>query len=219
MTAKLISKTVPEAFLGINSDQLVAYIARVSHPENQDKHETGWKLLRSLIRRREWSPFDMVDATLEIVTTRDVARQLIRHRSFYFQEFSQRYAEVKDFAPPRDARAPHPTDRQLSVPVADPSLSTWWRDRQNAVIAEARDAYRKAIDFGIAREVARAVLPEGLTISRLYMKGSLRSWYHYVDLRYRRGGAQTEHEALAGEINAVLSIHFPMLFTEVEQGV
>lgn len=186
MTVSLVWAT-PEA------DRLVAYMARVSAPENQGNDATAPRLIGYLIRHRHWSPFEMVSACVEIVTTRDIGRQLLRHRSFSFQEFSQRYADTRELppAPLREARLKHPTNRQASTSTTDEVLAAWWKDAQEDVLAAAETAYQIALEYGIAKEVARAVLPEGLTTSRLYMAGSLRSWLHFCDLRR---GPETQKE-------------------------
>ena len=190
--------------------ELIAYFARVSSTANQHKHETGGKLLRSLVRRAEWSPFEMVSLTMEIVTTRDIARQILRHRSFSFQEFSQRYAVVTEEPVFREARTPHPTDRQLSIETADFELRDRWAQLQLYASAYAVVAYKEALEAGIAKEVARAVLPEGMTTSRLYMAGNLRSWLHYVQLR-ADPKTQKEHRVIAEQCRAVLIDTFPAL--------
>ncbi|CAB4140008.1 THY1 Predicted alternative thymidylate synthase [uncultured Caudovirales phage] len=186
MTVSLVWAT-PDA------DRLVAYMARVSAPQNQNNDATAPRLIGYLIRHRHWSPFEMVNLCVEVDTTRDIARQLLRHRSFTFQEFSQRYADVGDLppAPFREARLKHPTNRQASVPTTDEVLAAWWKNAQDDVRAAAETAYQIALEYGIAKEVARAVLPEGLTMSRLYMNGSLRSWLHFCDLRR---GPETQKE-------------------------
>ena len=186
---------------------LLAHHARVSNTANQGNHETGPKLLRSLIRRKEWSPLEMVHLTMEIETTRDVARQMLRHRSFSFQEFSQRYSEVDDDPVFREARLQHPTDRQASV-ECEPDRD--WDAMQEVAWEQAIHAYRYAIHTGIAKEVARAVLPEGMTRSLLYMAGSLRSWVHYCELRCDEK-TQKEHRLIAQEVRSIILKEFPML--------
>lgn len=193
-----------------DTSALLAYCARVSSTANQNKHETGGKLLRSLVRRKEWSPLEMVSLTMEIVTTRDIARQILRHRSFSFQEFSQRYAVVDDEPVYREARLQHPTDRQMSVEVEDDELQAEWRERQNALGYYADNVYQWALANGIAKEVARTVLPEGMTPSRLFMAGSLRSWLHYVGLRTEQG-TQKEHREVALGVAGILREQFPDL--------
>lgn len=175
------------------ADELVAYMARVSAPHNQDNHKTASRLIGYLIKHRHWSPFEMVSACLEIETTRDIARQLLRHRSFSFQEFSQRYASVKamPLPPLRETRLQDEKNRQNSIPCEDPELDVWWQDEQTFIQQAALTAYLNALSRGVAKEVARAILPEGLTASRLYMAGSLRSWLHFCDLRR---GPETQKE-------------------------
>jgi len=183
--------------------ELVAYCARVSNPANQENVSTGPRLVDYLVRHRHWSPLEMVDITLEIVTTRDIARQLLRHRSFSFQEFSQRYAEVTPDYVLREARAQDPKNRQNSLPISDPKIHEDWARIQEILGHLALSAYKSALSVGIAKEVARSVLPEGMTESRLYMKGSLRSWIHYLEVR-TDPSTQKEHRALAEEIRRVI---------------
>lgn len=191
MTVSLIWAT-PDA------DALIARIARVSNPANEGNDATAPRLLAYLIRNRHWSPFEMASVCMEVVTTRDVGRQMLRHRSFSFQEWSQRYAEVGalDEAPLRAARMQHPTNRQASVPCEDVATAWWWESAQRSIRGDALDAYQTALSRGIAKEVARAVLPEGLTPTRLYMAGTVRSWLHFCDLR-RGHGTQPEAVAVA----------------------
>lgn len=210
MTARLITISSPVGGVTPDTQSLLAYMARVSSTANQGNHETGTKLLRSLVRRKEWSPFEMVSLTMEIVTTRDIARQLLRHRSFSFQEFSQRYAEVEDEPVFREARLQHPTDRQASIETDDTRLKDWWAYAQAEVQRAADSYYGLALKRGIAKEVARAVLPEGMTPSRLYMAGTLRSWLHYVGLR-TSAGTQKEHRLIAVQCADVLRREFPEL--------
>jgi thymidylate synthase (FAD) len=191
--------------------ELVAYCARVSNPANQFNAETSEKLIRYLVRNAHWSPLEMVSACIEITTTRDIARQMLRHRSFSFQEFSQRYADPVqelDFVL-REARLQDPKNRQNSVEVEDTILQNeWFRAQQRAIYAAKRE-YEWAIKNGIAKEQARAVLPEGLTVSRLLMNGTLRSWIHYIQLR-SANGTQKEHIIIAKEIANVITKIFPM---------
>ena len=181
-----------------DADRLVAYMARVSAPANQGNDQTAPKLIGYLIRNQHWSPFEMVSACLEVEVPRDIGRQLLRHRSFSFQEFSQRYADVGELpqAPLREARLKHPTNRQASVATTDEVLAAWWKNAQDDVRAAAETAYQIALEYGMAKEVARAVLPEGLTMSRLYMAGTLRSWLHFCGLR-RGNGTQKETREVA----------------------
>src|SRR5210317_1351653 len=202
MKVKLISYSKPTEEIandGIdNAKQLVAFCARVSNPLNQLNTQTSEKLIKYLIKNAHWSPLEMVSACLEIETTRDIARQILRHRSFSFQEFSQRYADpTKDLEfVTREARLQDEKNRQNSVEVDDPKLQEEWDTLQEMVIEDARSAYNWAISKGIAKEQARAVLPEGLTMSRMYMNGTLRSWVHYIELR-AANGTQKEHMEVA----------------------
>ena len=178
-----------------NLQELVAYTARVSNPDNQDNAETADRLLKYLIKHKHWSPFEMVNICLEIKTTRDIARQILRHRSFSFQEFSQRYAVAQDFTL-REARMQDNKNRQNSIENADMDLQKTWERKQQGVIDEAKLAYQWALDKGIAKEQARAVLPEGNTMSTLYVNGTLRSWIHYIELR-KDASTQKEHRVVA----------------------
>lgn len=190
------------------AEDLLSYCARVSNTANQQRFKTGPQLLRSLMKRGEWSPLEMVDAVMEVETTRDIARQMLRHRSFSFQEFSQRYAEPSfDNALRRETRMEHPTDRQSSLPVTDPRTDIWFQQQQGAILILARRIYEEARHKGIAKEQARVVLPEGLTFSRLYMKGSLRSWVHYFQLRCDPK-TQREHQLVAEACKDALFEHF-----------
>ena len=195
----------------------IAYTARVSNPSNQNNTKTSEKLVRYLIKHGHWSPFEMVSATLEIETTRDIARQMIRHRSFAFQEFSQRYAEVGDLGAPmfKEARGQDPKNRQNSIRLPDGILHEEWRSKQESVWEAAKSAYDWAIKQGMAKEQARAVLPEGITPSRLYMAGTIRSWIHFVKLR-SGNGTQLEHSRVAVESAEALSDIFPMIVEFVD---
>ena len=192
MKVRLISYTQPDNIIGVdNAQELIAYCARVSNPSNQNNKETSEKLVKYLIKNRHWSPLEMVNACIEIETTRDIARQILRHRSFSFQEFSQRYADpTKDLSyQTRDARLQDPKNRQNSIELSekDRRLNEDFRMKQMSLWREAQKTYEWAIEKGIAKEQARAVLPEGMTVSRLYMNGTLRSWVHYIDLRSANG--------------------------------
>ena len=215
MKVSLVSSSQPSAELisqGIdNAQELVAYCARVSNPANQLNTETSEKLIRYLIKHKHWSPLEMVSACLEIETTRDIARQILRHRSFSFQEFSQRYADpTKDLSfVLREARLQDTKNRQNSIATDNLALQAWWEERQKRVIKECQEAYEWAIAHGIAKEQARAVLPEGLTVSRLYMNGTLRSWVHFIELR-SGNGTQKEHMEVARECAQVIAEAFPM---------
>ena len=194
-----------------NIQDLIAYCARVSNPENQANTKTTPKLLDYLIKHKHWSPFEMVSACVEVETTRDIARQLLRHRSFSFQEFSQRYADINAFSDSfvtREARLQDPKNRQNSVSNKDESLEMAWQLRQDAVIKAAKDAYDWAIENGIAKEQARCVLPEGNTVSRLYVNGTIRSWIHYIELR-SSNGTQQEHMELAVSIAEAIGKIYP----------
>ncbi len=191
---------------------LIVFAARVSNPANQSSSDTGDRLIAYLAKHKHWSPFEMASVCLEIETTRDIARQILRHRSFSFQEFSQRYANPKEFGEQfvlREARMQDNKNRQNSIETSDDVLDAAWRDRQQGVIDAAREAYDWAIDNGIAKEQARCVLPEGNTKSRLYMNGTIRSWIHYIELR-SDNGTQKEHRDIAVEIARVIGKIFPL---------
>ena len=190
---------------------LIAYCARVSNPDNQHNTETNEKLVKYLMKHKHWSPLEMVSVCLEIETTRDIARQILRHRSFSFQEFSQRYADpTKDLDfELREARLQDPKNRQNSVVTDDQELQAKWKDKQEQVIQASLDAYNFAVSNGIAKEQARAVLPEGNTLSRLYVNGTLRSWVHYIELR-GANGTQLEHMEIAYAVADVISKIFPL---------
>jgi thymidylate synthase (FAD) len=220
MQVRLVSSSAPTAEFadaGIdNVQELIAFCARVSNPSNQLNTETSERLIDYLVKHAHWSPLEMVSACVEITTTRDIARQILRHRSFAFQEFSQRYADpTKDLTfEVREARLQDTKNRQNSVELdlADPEqreLSKLWEAQQHAVIKAARDAYTWAIQNGIAKEQARAVLPEGNTVSRLYMNGTLRSWIHFIELR-SGNGTQKEHQLVALACAKVIAEVFPM---------
>jgi len=189
---------------------LVAYCARVSNPANQQNTETNEKLIRYLIKNHHWSPLEMVSICLEIETTRDIARQILRHRSFSFQEFSQRYAIADLGFSPREARVQDPKNRQNSMEVDNDALQQDWKEQQDRVIEASQQAYKWAIDHGIAKEQARAVLPEGNTMSRMYMNGTLRSWVHYIQLR-SGNGTQKEHREVALACADAIEPIFPMI--------
>ena len=192
---------------------LIAFCARVSNPSNQMNQETNEKLIKYLIKHQHWSPLEMVNACLEINTTRDIAHQIVRHRSFSFQEFSQRYADPKEFGDQfvmREARMQDPKNRQNSIENENMALEDEWANKQMAVIETAKMAYDWAIENGIAKEQARAVLPEGNTKTRLYMNGTLRSWVHYIDLR-SANGTQKEHMEIAKQCAVVIAGIFPII--------
>lgn len=213
MQVKLISHSVanPEMELE-NCQELIAYCARVSNPANQMNSETSEKLIKYLIKHAHWSPLEMVNACLQIDTTRDIAHQIVRHRSFAFQEFSQRYANPQAFGNQfviREARLQDKTNRQNSVETENVELHHAWSEQQQRVIDAAADAYNWAIEHGIAKEQARCVLPEGNTKTRLYMNGTLRSWIHYIELR-GANGTQKEHMEIAQACAKVIAEIFPL---------
>lgn len=220
MKVKLISysKAADNLESGLDSVQdLIAFCARVSNPSNQLNKDTSEKLINYLIKNQHWSPLEMVSACIEIETTRDIARQILRHRSFSFQEFSQRYADpVKELEfTVRDARLQDTKNRQNSIDLDMSNLNhretaRLWQEKQQEIIKIAKETYTWAINNGIAKEQARAVLPEGLTISRLYMSGTLRSWIHYIQLR-SENGTQKEHMEIAKACAEVIASIFPML--------
>ena len=215
MNVKLLSYSQPtDEFKSMGLDnvqELIAYCARVSNPSNQLNTDTSEKLIRYLVKHQHWSPLEMVSACLEITTTRDIARQILRHRSFSFQEFSQRYADpTKDLNfVTREARLQDPKNRQNSVVTDDQALENEWFRAQQRVIYAAKREYEWAIKNGIAKEQARAVLPEGLIESRLYMNGTLRSWIHFIELR-SANGTQKEHQKVAVACAEVIAKIFPM---------
>lgn len=198
----------------MTAEQLIAYCARVSNPANQDNPDSE-RLLKYLVKHKHWSPFEMVHVVMEINTTRDIARQILRHRSFSFQEFSQRYAAVAEMSEPREARLQDQKNRQNSIETDDPDYKDNWKYWQEEVLSVVDQAYDWAIANGIAKEVARSVLPEGLTMSRMYMSGSLRSWIHYCELRMANG-TQKEHRLIAEQCWNVIVEQFPSLKTVLE---
>ena len=210
-SVKLVAVTKP-VIDGLNTaEDFVAYAARVSNPSNQMNTETSGKLLKYLVKNQHWSPFEMAHAVMEINTTRDIARQILRHRSFSFQEFSQRYANVEDMGfQLREARLQDTKNRQNSLEVEDANLEAEWEYFQEELLEEVKEIYRWAIDNGIAKEQARAVLPEGLTNSRLYMSGSLRSWLHYCAIRTDKA-TQKEHREVADQALLILKKEFPSI--------
>ena len=219
MKVSLVSSSQPSTELVaqgiVNAQELVAYCARVSNPSNQTNTDTSEKLIRYLIKHKHWSPLEMVSACLEIETTRDIARQILRHRSFSFQEFSQRYAVADLGWELKETRLQDTKNRQNSIELkgltlTEQNLIEQWRNKQEQLIRDAEYAYDWAIEKGIAKEQARAVLPEGLTVSRLYMQGTLRSWLHYIELR---SGPETqkEHRQVAQACAGALESIFPMV--------
>ena len=219
MKVTLVSSSQPSAELAaqgiVNAQELVAFCARVSNPANQTNTDTSEKLIRYLIKHRHWSPLEMVSACLEIETTRDIARQILRHRSFSFQEFSQRYAVADLGWELKETRLQDTKNRQNSIAlsgltVKEQNLIEQWKVKQEQLIQDAEHAYDWAITNGIAKEQARAVLPEGLTVSRLYMQGTLRSWLHYIELR-NGPETQKEHRQVAHACATALETIFPMV--------
>jgi len=215
MKVKLVSHSKPSREIAseglYDMQELIAFCARVSNPANQFNTGTSDKLIKYLINNKHWSPLEMVSVCLEIETTRDIARQMLRHRSFSFQEFSQRYADPTkdlDFVL-REARLQDTKNRQNSITTEDLQLQAFWQQQQLRVINAAKEAYTWAIDNGIAKEQARAVLPEGNTVSRLYMNGTLRSWIHYIELR-AENGTQKEHRDIAVQCGRVIAEVFPL---------
>jgi thymidylate synthase (FAD) len=211
LKVQLVSYSQPSEYFAENMTELIAFCARVSNPSNQNNTDTSEKLIRYLVKNKHWSPLEMVSVCLEIVTTRDIARQILRHRSFSFQEFSQRYADPTkelDFVL-REARLQDPKNRQNSIECDNPALQLFWETQQKRVLDAAKGAYDWAIENGIAKEQARAVLPEGLTESRLYMNGTLRSWIHFIELR-SANGTQKEHQLVAKECAKVIATVFPL---------
>ena len=215
MKVKLVSHSKPSREIAseglYDMQELIAFCARVSNPANQYNTDTSDKLIKYLINNKHWSPLEMVSVCLEIETTRDIARQMLRHRSFSFQEFSQRYADPTkdlDFVL-REARLQDTKNRQNSITTEDLQLQAFWQQQQLRVIDAAKEAYKWAIDNGIAKEQARAVLPEGNTVSRLYMNGTLRSWIHYIELR-SENDTQKEHRDIAVQCGIVIAEVFPL---------
>lgn len=210
-TVKLIGITkslLPEV---PNTDEFIAYVARVSNPANQNNNQTAKKLLKYLVKHKHWSPFEMVSLVMEINTTRDIARQILRHRSFSFQEFSQRYADASQLGfETREARLQDEKNRQSSLETDDQELKKIWEGMQAESLRYAKRAYTWALTNGLAKEQARAVLPEGLTMSRIYMNGTLRSWIHYCELRCDMA-TQKEHREVADMCKQILLNEFPSL--------
>lgn len=204
MNVKLISYTQPATYSdladstwhnGWDLEDLIVYTARVSNPSSQQAGENNERLIKYLIDHKHWSPFEMADVTVEINTTRDIGRQILRHRSFSFQEFSQRYAEAMSFES-SEARLQDPKNRQSSKETNNEDLKDWWWEVQVRLMERAQEGYRLALESGIAKEVARKILPEGLTMTKMYMKGSIRSWIHYIEVR-TDPSTQKEHREVA----------------------
>lgn len=211
-SVKLVAATKP-TIEGVNTaEEFVAYAARVSNPANQMNNESAPKLLRYLLKNKHWSPFEMAHVVMEIETTRDIARQILRHRSFAFQEFSQRYARADDLGfVTREARLQDTKNRQNSIITDDEALAAEWERIQNQLLGIVKYSYNWALNNGIAKEQARAVLPEGMTGSRLYMAGTLRSWIHYCQARGPGSGTQKEHMDIAEKAIQQLEIEFPSI--------
>jgi thymidylate synthase (FAD) len=207
--ARVIGVTTPILATIPDSAGIVAYAARVSNPLNQDNFETAGKLLKYCVDHGHYSVFETVNLVMEIETPRDIARQMLRHRSFSFQEFSQRYAEAQSFVS-RECRLQDSKNRQNSILNEDPHLSEWWESKQKFLMEVGEGIYKEALEKGVAKEVARVLLPEGLTMSRLYMNGTLRSWMHYCNLR-DGNGTQSEHIDIAQKCKEEVMKHFPFM--------
>lgn len=220
MKTKIVALTQPRVDGIKTAEELLAYVARVSNPSNQGNNATAPKLIKYLLKNAHWSPLEMVHVVFEIETTRDIARQILRHRSFSFQEFSQRYADpTKDLGfETREARLQDTKNRQNSIEIIEPDDARVkeWQSIQERIIDASNEAYKWAIDNGIAKEQARAVLPEGLTTSRLYMAGNLRSWHHYCSLR-KANGTQKEHREVAMAVWEELGKDFPATTQAIEE--
>lgn len=207
---KIVAVTQPRIEGVKTADEFIAYTARVSNPENQMNNETAPNLIKYLLRNKHWSPFEMVQIVLEIKTTRDIGRQILRHRSFSFQEFSQRYAAVISEPIIREARLQDKKNRQSSIDTTDEEIIAWWEEQQERVASYAQAVYLEALKRGIAKEQARAVLPEGQTLSTMYIAGSLRSWIHYCALR-SANGTQREHQDIAVKAFTEILQEFPSI--------
>lgn len=222
MQVKLISYSKPSRELVTDGlydvQELIAFCARVSNPANQYNTETSEKLIKYLVKHQHWSPLEMASVCLEVETTRDIARQMLRHRSFSFQEFSQRYADpTADLGfVIREARLQDNKNRQNSIDVSDAELEAWWNAKQRFIIDYVKEAYAEAVTKGIAKEQARSILPEGNTVSRMYMNGTLRSWIHFIQVR-SGNGTQKEHMLIAREVAAVIAEIFPLASEFVTQ--
>ena len=217
MQVKLVSYSqLPSHHTSSSLQDSIAYCARVSNPANQSNTETNERLLKYLIKNQHWSPFEMVSVCLEIVSTRDICRQILRHRSFSFQEFSQRYAVASLGFETREARLQDEKNRQNSIETENAELSNEWEEKQRELAEHSKQTYEWALTNGIAKEQARAVLPEGMTVSRMYMNGTLRSWIHYIQLR-SANGTQKEHREVALECANVISSIFPMIMDFIEE--
>lgn len=217
MNVKLIAYTQP-ADKSMSDEDLIVYCARVSNPENQTNFDSAERLLRYLLRKSHWSPFEQIDLTFEIETTRDIGRQILRHKSICFQEFSQRYAEAEDDIQIRECRMQDTKNRQSSwiegrdeeIAGLGITINQWWQSIQIHLFGKAKDEYKKALDLGIAKEQARAILPEGLTKTRMYCKASLRSWFHYCLVRCHPG-TQKEHRDIGNEVWNILGSRYKFI--------
>jgi len=212
-----MSQQVRLVWVTPEAEKLIAYMARVSNPKNQDNEATAPKLLKYLLKNKHFSPFEMVNVCVEIETTRDIARQILRHRSFTFQELSQRYAVSEGFIQNSQARLQDTKNRQNSLYTDDISLQNWFEGAQRRLVNEAKFLYSAALDKGIAKECARVFLPEGLTVSKMYMQGTLRSWLHYVDIR-TDASTQKEHRDVALQCAKILEEHFPNVMEAFNDG-
>ena len=206
----MIQQNVKLVWVTPEAEKKIAYMARVSNPANQNSNASATKLLKYLIKNKHWSPFEMVNVCMEIETTRDIARQILRHRSFSFQEFSQRYAVSEGFIQNSQVRLQDEKNRQNSLYTDDLSLQYWWEGVQRRITDEAKFLYSSALDKGIAKEVARKLLPEGLTMSKMYMNGTLRSWLHYIDIRCD-SATQKEHRDVAEQCRDIIFAEFPSI--------
>ena len=213
----MIQSNVKLVWVTPEAEKQIAYMARVSNPANQNNNASATKLLKYLINNKHWSPFEMVNVCMEIETTRDIARQILRHRSFSFQEFSQRYAVSEGFIQTSQVRLQDEKNRQNSLYTDDLSLQYWWEGVQRRITDEAKFLYSAALDKGVAKEVARKLLPEGLTMSRMYMNGTLRSWLHYIDIRCD-SATQKEHRDVAEQCRDIIFAEFPTIKELYEQG-
>ena len=212
-----MSQQVRLVWVTPEAEKQIAYMARVSNPANQNSHASATKLLKYLINNKHWSPFEMVNVCMEIETTRDIARQILRHRSFSFQEFSQRYAVSEGFIQTSQVRLQDEKNRQNSLYTDDLSLQYWWEGVQRRITDEAKFLYSSALDKGIAKEVARKLLPEGLTMSRMYMNGTLRSWLHYIEIRCDKA-TQKEHREVAEQCRGIIFDLFPSIKEVLNNG-
>lgn len=217
VTAKLVGKTMPFNIDAETPEDLISYSARVSNPSNQANHSTAAGLLRYCMRNKHWSVFEMANAIIEVKAPRDITRQLLRHRSFSFQEFSQRYSDEIEFTD-REFRRQDDKNRQNSIDDLSDEVSKYTHSWMYRIKANAQQAYKELRDFDVAKETSRALLPEGLTMSTLYVNGTLRSWLHYLEVRDDEGVTQWEHVLLAREIKKALAPAFPIIFNNIGLG-